>query len=65
MSKEPNEPKRARRPKARTSEIVFGAIDERMAMLDETFPDGIHTKRLRELIDELRRATNGKAEEAE
>ena len=68
---------RERRKKARHRDVIFGALDERLAMLDaearrfltpsENLADpqngmtGTHAVRIRELLDELRRSL-GKAE---
>ncbi len=43
---------RSRRPNARPSEIILGAIDERLTMIQ----DSPHAARLSELMDELRRS---------
>lgn len=48
---------RIRRPKARHRDVVFGAIEERLAMLEiEPSALPIHAARLGELFDELRRS---------
>ena len=56
---------RTRRPNARAKEIVFGAIDERLIMIDECRDLEIvkvYVSRLRELIDELKRSVSKKTE---
>jgi hypothetical protein len=52
---------RARKPKARPTEIVIGAIDERLQMIN----DSPHASRLSELMDELRRSLNSNRETEE
>lgn len=64
------EPKLGRRPKARPRDVIFGCIEERLSMVGGILERAsgydelqLHVSRLRELIDELRRATNGKEAE--
>ena len=61
MASETKETK-GRKPKARATEIVLGAMDERLQMIE-----GPHAARLLELCDELRRSLSLKTggEEAE
>ncbi len=50
--------KRTRRPNARPTEIILGAIDERLQMIS----DSPHFGRLTELHDELRRSLSKQQE---
>ncbi len=54
--------KRERKPRARQREVIFGCIAERLDVMEQHNTDApdLHIARLRELMDELRRATNGK-----
>lgn len=58
--------KRIRKPRARGPEIVLAAIDERLVIIAEETGtiENPHIDRLRELLDELKRAI-GKPEERE
>ena len=49
---------RTRRPNARHQDVVFGAIEERLEMLDHAADESlsVHAVRLRELLDELKRS---------
>ena len=50
---------KARRPRARHRDVVFGALDERIQILSDSSTDvGISAtiSRIRELLDELRRS---------
>ncbi len=65
MSKE--EKTKARRPRARPTPIVIGAMEERMSALlgaknDPIYVD-LHGGRMLELIDELRRSLGGRTVE--
>lgn len=70
------ETKRQRRPRARETAVIHGAISERLAMLDllaqrKTVNDDAnielasHVSRLRELLDELQRSNGGGQKESE
>ena len=57
---------RARRPKARNKDVVYGAITECLSMAaDAKAPEEYQARitRVRELFDELMRAYKGVAEE--
>lgn len=59
---------RNRKPNARATEIVLGAIDERLSVLESVQAVesvGIHSNRLRELMDELRRSLKRQPAETE
>lgn len=57
---------RVRRPRARPKDVIWGCLDERLAVMAESksMEDCLaHTSRLQELMDELRRATSKEPEE--
>lgn len=56
---------KARKPKARNCDVVVGCIEERVSMLSDTGTITDHKERLMVLLDELRRALNGKEDNAE
>lgn len=62
------EPK-TRRPKARPTAIVIGAMEERLSSLIAVTKDPIyvelHATRLGELLDELKRSLGGRTAETE
>ena len=50
---------KTRRPRARSYEVIVGAIMERLAILEDGRPElQAHAARLRELLEELNRARN-------
>lgn len=51
-----------RKPRARRTEIVIAAIEERLLMLTDA-TDAAHKERLLVLVDELNRSLNGKEDE--
>lgn len=59
---------RTRKPNARATEIVLGALAERLSVMESSpNADTIHMNRLRELLDELKRSIGKRqpAQEAE
>lgn len=64
MSK-PEVPPRKRKPAARPTAVVVGAITERISMLPNTDELVPHRDRLTDLLDELRRSISKKEEPEE
>lgn len=65
MKQQPDITARTRRPKARATEIVFGALHERLEVVKLIYRDeGLtpHIERIEELLDELRRSLTTKEE---
>jgi len=55
----------ARKPKARAAEVVIGALEERISMIEVTPDANDHLVRIMELFDELKRSLNGNRSEEE
>ena len=63
MSTQPLKEVRVRKPRARRTEIVIGALQERIMAIPQVEHLEFHRERLLELVDELTRSLNRGTEE--
>ncbi len=63
MSTQPIKEVRARKPRARKTEVIIGALQERILSLPNNEESYQHRERALELIDELSRSLNRGTEE--